>query len=478
MGVHERREFDAKRAKTEISLIGLAIADMKTLDRVQDLVDYDDFSDPLCQTTFRQAVTLYNRGRFTLRTLEEQLVREGVGAETAADFLSAAVGSIVRFDMEALAGEVRQLANKERIREALEFAEKYIGDAQYDDVEYSMLVENAFEMARKTSRNEKRAEHFAEGVDDWIRKMRDGEALAPGISTGLASLDETIGGYRGGELIVVGGRPSMGKTVIGTSAAIAAARSGLGVYFASLEMPRDQLRARVLCDLARDEHRIEYNAMMAGRLSQTDIGALTRSADVLKALPIIVDERGALTAAQISLGARRAARQFESMDTRLGMVVVDYLQLMALDSQWKGDKNNGVGANSAALKQLAKDYDCAVVLLSQLNRSVESRDDKRPMMSDLRDSGSIEQDADVVMFPFRREYYLAREVDQAKSDAKRIDLKADLDACRKRISLIIEKQRNGPRGTLEADCDIGTSSIRDRGVIRPEVSRDLLEEFA
>lgn len=476
MGVYEVKAFDEQRVAMERSLISLVADDPRSYEIAVDLVDADDFSGALERDVWRIICSLHARGRYTLRALEEQLGGM-VGADKAPALIDAMLKDCTSFGVHGVARDVREMANKARVAEVVKWTEVHIADPELSDLDLQVIIEEGLVEAIKAQSSERKAGHFADGVDDWLSDLMSDTALARGVTTGVDALDAMVGGYRPGELIVVGGRPSMGKSIVATAAATACAMTGQGVFIASLEMRREEMRARVLCDLARDRRRIEYQKIMRGEISPAEAADLRLSADALKSLSIIVDDRGGLSAAQISLSARRAARSIEAQDKTLGLVVVDYLQLMAIDGQWRGDKNNGVGANSAAMKQLAKDLNCPVMLLSQLNRSVEARDDKRPTMSDLRDSGSIEQDADVVMFPFRPEYYLARKVEEAKDENERTNLRADLGAVKGKLSLIIEKQRNGPRGVVPADVDVATASIRDEGRLHGSQS-SLLEGVA
>lgn len=464
MGAFEENAFATRRGEIERNLIGLLLDNPEGWSRAVDRVDAGDFCDPICSDLWRIMGGLHGRGRYTLRAVEEQL-GQIVKPENAPGIIETCLRNVSIFGVEDLAADIRNMANKARLTEVCQWAKTHAGDLDLSDQEMQVLLEEALVDALKVSTGERKAGAFHEGIDVWLEGLSDAKQLARGVTTGVRALDEMTGGYRPGELIVVGGRPSMGKSIVATAAAAACARTGKGAIIISLEMQREELRARVLCDIARERRQIKYRDVLSGQISNADAAELRLAADVLKTMPIQVDDRGGLSAAQISLSSRRMARQLDAQGVDVGLIVVDYLQLMSLDSQWRGDKNNGVGANSAAMKQLAKELNCPVMLLSQLNRSVELRDDKRPTMSDLRDSGSIEQDADVVIFPFRPEYYLARKVEEAKKDSDRIDLMADLSAAKGKLSLIVEKQRNGPRGIAPADIDVATASIRDSGML-------------
>ena len=440
------------------------------LDHIEGVVDERDFHDPFLKAVFVVAVSLYARRKFSVQALYQWLSDGGV--PNLDQSFKGLEGGYVFDHLSVLARDVRVLANKARLVEVVDMIEARISNVEYDDETWEAFIETEIGRAVRRGAREKGAAALSENVDEWLDAVERFEPAAGGLSTGVEALDAEIGGLRAGDLVVIGGRPSMGKTIIGTTMLRACAEAGFGGLMFSLEMPRAQLRTRLLCDLARDEHKVAYSTVMANRASATDIAYLRRAAERLKTFPIIVDDRGGLSMEQIAYGARRAERAFEGDGKELGLIVVDYLQLMALPKEWRSDKNNGVGANSSGLKRLAKELGVPIVVLSQLSRQVEQRDNKRPMLSDLRDSGSIEQDADVVIFPFREEYYLQKEAADAKKESARIELMADLGAVKNRIELAVEKQRNGPRATIMADCDAATSSIRSFGKIRPE-ERDM-----
>jgi replicative DNA helicase len=232
-------------------------------------------------------------------------------------------------------------------------------------------------------------------------------------------------GFQPGDLLVLAARPSMGKTALALNIAEhVAVQEGLPVVVFSMEMGASQLALRMVGSLGR----IDQQHLRTGALRDDEWGRLSEAVDKLGKAPVFIDESPALTPAELRARARRQARQCG----RLGLIVVDYLQLMSGSSS-SSDENRAtvLGEISRGLKSLAKELKCPVLALSQLNRSVESRNDKRPMMSDLRESGAIEQDADVIMFIYRDEYY--------DKESKKPGV----------AEVIVAKQRNGPVGTVE-----------------------------
>jgi replicative DNA helicase len=262
---------------------------------------------------------------------------------------------------------------------------------------------------------------------DRVNELHEnGAEEVTGVRTGFYDLDRMTAGLQKGDLIVLAARPSMGKTAFALNIAEhVAVAEGLPVLVFSMEMGASQLALRMVGSLGR----IDQSGLRTGNLKDHDWEKLAEAVDRLKSASIFIDETPALNAAELRARARRMARQFGGT---LGLIVVDYLQLMSGSSSG-GDENRAteIGEISRGLKALAKELQCPVIALSQLNRSVESRNDKRPMMSDLRESGAIEQDADVIMFIYRDEYY--------NKDSKEPGV----------AEIVIGKQRNGPVGTVK-----------------------------
>ncbi len=261
---------------------------------------------------------------------------------------------------------------------------------------------------------------------DRVNELHEnGAEDVTGVRTGFYDLDRMTAGLQKGDLIVLAARPSMGKTAFALNMAEhVSVQEGLPVLVFSMEMGASQLALRLVGSLGR----IDQQRLRTGKLAGDEWTRLAEAVDRLKQAQVFIDETPALTSAELRARARRMARQFGGT---LGLIVIDYLQLMSGSSSSEENRATEIGEISRGLKALAKELQCPVVALSQLNRSVESRTDKRPMMSDLRESGAIEQDADVIMFIYRDEYY--------NKDTKEPGV----------AELIIGKQRNGPVGTVK-----------------------------
>jgi replicative DNA helicase len=262
-------------------------------------------------------------------------------------------------------------------------------------------------------------------IDRVNELAENGAEDVTGVRTGFYDLDRLTAGLQPGDLIVLAARPSMGKTAFALNIAENVAVSeGIPVVVFSMEMGASQLALRMVGSLGR----IDQQHLRTGALRDDEWGRLSEAVDKLGKAPVFIDESPALNSSELRARARRQARQCG----RLGLIVVDYLQLMSGSSSSEENRATEIGEISRGLKALAKELRCPVIALSQLNRSVESRNDKRPMMSDLRESGAIEQDADVIMFIYRDDYY--------NKDASKEPGIAEI---------IIGKQRNGPVGVVK-----------------------------
>ncbi|MCW8914533.1 MAG: replicative DNA helicase [Magnetovibrio sp.] len=284
------------------------------------------------------------------------------------------------------------------------------------------------------------AVHMAEAAH-----KRDG-ALA-GVTTGLRDLDQMLGGLHNSDLLILAGRPSMGKTALVTNIAYNAAYSylksggeeGAVVGFYSLEMSSEQLAARILSEQVE----VSSSKMRKGELSNDEFTRLVVASQELHRIPLFIDDTPALTVSALRTRARRLKRQHN-----LGLIVVDYLQLISPPPGKSDGRVNEVSEITRGLKTLAKELSVPVIALSQLSRTVETRDPPRPQLSDLRESGSIEQDADVVMFIYRPEYYVERKMPDPDNLDKIAEWEERLDKVKNIGDVIIGKQRHGPIGDV------------------------------
>lgn len=303
---------------------------------------------------------------------------------------------------------------------------------------------------------------FAQAAQEAITASIEakGRRGLTGITSGLVDLDRATGGLQRRDLILLGARPSMGKTTLGTSIARHAAASGVGVGFFSLEMDNAKLAARMVSDIAHEQrNRVPYQDMIAGRLTDQQEEATAQALEAYTNLPVLLDDASGVTMSEIRAKSETMMEEAQERGAPLGLLIIDHLGKVKPSARYSGNRNNEIGEITDGCKALAREYNLAVILLSQLSRQVEQREDKRPQLSDLRDSGNIEQDADAVMFLHRPAYYLERS-EPAKMD-ERIEWQAKLDACRHKGELAIAKQRNGPCTTIDLHMDIACSAVRN-----------------
>jgi replicative DNA helicase len=283
-----------------------------------------------------------------------------------------------------------------------------------------------------------------------------------GLTTGLSDLDDKLGGAQRGDLIVLAGRPGMGKSALAAAMSRAMAEVSHPVLFFSLEMGAVNLADRLLTDIAFD-HRdpIEYDAIVKGILTVKQAEKIIEAQRHLRGLPLRIDPQGGLSASQIASRARKHANRLERQGKRLGAIIIDHLHIVASSARYAGQRVQELSETSGALKALAKELDVPVIALAQLNRAVEARDNKRPTLGDLRDSGAIEQDADVVLFAFREEYYLRTKGHDRASEDMRLERFFEV---KDQLDIIIAKNRNGPVGTIDLFCNIACNAIRNAAV--------------
>jgi replicative DNA helicase len=282
------------------------------------------------------------------------------------------------------------------------------------------------------------------------------------IATGLADFDSGLGGgLRRASLAVLGGRPSMGKSTFELAVCRRAAKAGHGVLLFSMEMKlRDCMRRMATDACWSREMPVSYAKEAAGKLNERERRTYELGAKTLTDLPIMIEDRTGLTMSEIAAQTRRVAELFARQGKRLSLVIVDHLDHMTPSNRYRGNKVQEVGEYSAGMQRLAKSEQVAVLALHQLNRNPEARDNKRAELSDLRDSGRLEQDADIVLFAYRPAYYLERlKYDDPDDERKRIEM---LDAKRHDLEINIAKQRNGPTGTIELFCEMASNAVRDK----------------
>ncbi|HPQ68748.1 MAG TPA: replicative DNA helicase [bacterium] len=420
--------------EAEMAVLGGVLLRNEALDQVRDLLDPEDFYQPAHQRLFRSMAALYDRGDpidpITLRQhLKEQNWLDEVGGKEYIDRLLDEVHTTANIEQYA-----RIVADKSTLRRLLTAtfemqAMVYEGkDDQGTDLETAQIVDQSqakvFDVARDVVQSpyESLEEIIHASLAYVDERMATGGALA-GYSTGFSDLDHKTNGVKPGELIIVAARPAMGKTSLALNIAtnIAVAEQKPVLLF-SLEMSAAQLGLRLLCAQAR----VNLGSVLKGHTTEDQYQKLAEAAALLAEAPFFIDDSGGTTTTSI----RSKARRLRAEQGDLGLVVIDYIQLLG-SSRFYDSREREISTMSRTLKMMAKELKCPVLALSQLNRQLENRPDKRPRPSDLRESGALEQDADMILFIYRDVIYNAETEEPDVAE------------------LIIGKQRSGPTGTVK-----------------------------
>lgn len=443
-----------KNIEAEAALLGAMMSVANVCETVLDLVTADDFAEPLHGRIFAALASVHATGKqpnpVTIAPLfaNDPAMTALGGPGYLAELTALPVGAI---GARQLAEQIADFAQRRRLIEGLT---SVIADA--GDVGGLSLAELLVE-AETALAGAKGGQGAVEIVSPISVANEIAESMGKpieGVTNYLIEeANEALGKLRAGNLVIVAGRPGMGKSAFATSYSLGAAINGHGVLFVSLEMSQEELTERMLADLCYNAdagHGIPFNMIRDRAVSSDrDWDRFDNARRLMAGLPFRMVATGNLTPARLAGLARQTARRFEAQGHSLDLVVVDYLQLMRAPGFKGSDRVAEVSEISRSLKLMAKDMGVPVIALSQLTRAVESRPDKRPQLSDLRESGSIEQDADAVCFLFRAEYYL----DQMKPDDKDPDF-IEWEAKKREVTNVIEiiaaKKRHGCTGVQEA----------------------------
>lgn len=281
-----------------------------------------------------------------------------------------------------------------------------------------------------------------------------------GVTWGLSDLNRLTGGIQRKDLTLVGARPSMGKTTFALSVALKCAAAGSSVGFVSLEMDADKLACRAISDALYDwRAKVPYTNIIRGTITDEELDLVAAEQARMNELPLLIDDQAGQTVTDIRTRAERLVEETQAQGNRLGVLFIDHLGLIRASTRYSGNRVNEIAEITSSLKGMARDLDIGVVLLSQLNRAVESRENKRPQLSDLRDSGAIEQDADTIAFIYRDAYYLERA--EGGTPEEQFDRADKLEACRNVMEFSVAKQRNGGLETVHLFADMAFSAVRN-----------------
>lgn len=441
--------------EAEQALLGALLHNNLVYERVTEFLRPEHFARAVHGKIYQALGTLVNRGQvadpITLRDyFEKDESLQDVGGSQYLAELANNVISIINSEDYA-----RKIYDLYLRRQLIDIGEDVVNTAHTFELETAatqqieIAEKKLFDLATSGAQ-ERGIQSFSKALTDAIKSAevaykRDSHIV--GITTGLVDVDKRLGGLHPSDLIILAGRPSMGKTALATNIAFNAAKAHLKgkegglVAFFSLEMSAEQLANRLL----GQESGVSSDKIRRGEIGQNDFPKFVEVSRELNQLPLFIDDTPALSVPAIRTRARRLQRQ-----EGLGMIVIDYLQLIGAPGGSKSTDNRvqELSEITRGLKALAKELNVPVIALSQLSRAVESRDDKRPQLSDLRESGSIEQDADVVMFVYREEYYESRKEPNPGTDKWR-EWDVRMTSLRNLAEVIIAKQRHGPIGTVK-----------------------------
>lgn len=448
--------------EAEMALLGAILTNNRAYERVSEFLLAQHFYDPTHERIFAAIMKLIEQGQIadpvTLKNFfEHDGSLEQIGGPQYLARLASSVVTLIN------AGDYgRTIYDRFLRRQLIAIAEDTAESAySYDiDVTATKQIEHTehalFELATSGE--------YGQGFQTFSKVLTEAVQIAEaayqregrttGVSTGFTELDAKLGGLHKGELIVLAARPSMGKTALATNIAFNAARAyreepdetgrakqidGAVVGFFSLEMSSEELGTRILAE----ETKISSHKIRKGEISRTEFPEIVRAAQTLSRAPFFIDDTAALSVSAMRTRARRLKRQHG-----LSLIVVDYLQLLRASGESRYESRvQEVAEITRSLKALAKELDLPVLALAQLSRAPEQREDKRPQLSDLRESGTIEQDADVVMFIFRAEYYLRRE-EPTHNTPEHEKWKEEMAKVHNIAEVIVAKQRNGPVGSV------------------------------
>ena len=442
--------------EAEQALIGSILVNNDIIDEVSTIINPSSFYDPAHTKIYEVIETLNNKGMIANPiTLKNYFEKDNMLNEVG--------GTEYLVKLTRFSGSTKQAVDYAKIihemylrRELVLISDNLSSETlNAKDQSAEKIIESTekslFDLAERGSFSQSFLK-FNQALDQTIEMatlaMKNDRGIV-GVPTGLTDLDEKLGGLHKSDLIILAGRPSMGKTALATNIAYHAAQTLISrqekssVAFFSLEMSSEQLSTRILSEQAR----IKSDDIRRGKVTEEEINRYIETSRNIYNLPLFIDETPAITIATLSNRARRIKRLFG-----VNLIVVDYIQLMRSSSNKSDNRVQEISEITQGLKALAKELSVPILALSQLSRAVEQRDDKQPQLADLRESGSIEQDADVVMFVYREAYYLERKqpklgsIEHAEWQSKMNDVNGLAD-------IILGKQRHGPTGTIKVEFE-------------------------
>ena len=451
--------------EAEQSVIGSILVSNDIFDDVSPIINYTKFYDPIHQKIFLAIENLISKGMLanpiTLKNYFENdknlIELEGHEYLVKITKFSTSLRQAIEYAKIIYDMHVR--------RELIKISEATIDNASNKNIDMpgEKIIEDSekllFDLAERGSFSKSFIKFDAalnQTIEMASRAFKSTEGIV-GVPTGLTDLDDRLGGLHNQDLVIIGGRPSMGKTALATNIAFHAAKNiqdkGLksSVAFFSLEMSSEQLSTRILSE----QSRIKSNDIRRGKISEEQFDKFIETSKNISELPLYIDETPAISIAAISNRARRIKRLFGCE-----LVVVDYIQLMRATNIRNEGRVQEISEITQGLKAIAKELNVPVLAVSQLSRAVEQRDDKKPQLSDLRESGSIEQDADVVMFVYREAYYLERK-EPRPATVEHAEWQVNMNEISNLAEIMISKQRHGPTGNIKVEFESMFTKFRD-----------------
>ena len=448
--------------EAEQSVIGSILLTNEIFDEINTIISNKNFYDPMHQKIFSAIESLIYKGMLANPITLKNYFENEKDDINVPEYLV----KITKFSTST-----RQAIEYSKIiydayvrRELIKISENTIDVAKLNDLNNTgqSIIENSekllFDLAEKGSFNSSLVK-FDEAMKLTIEMASNAyknEEGIVGVPTGLRDIDEKLGGLHQSDLVIIAGRPSMGKTALATNIAFNAANKlqqngkKSSIAFFSLEMSSEQLSTRILAE----QSRIKSNDIRRGRISEEQFDKFIETSKNISELPLFIDETPAISIAALSNRARRIKRIYG-----LDLIVIDYIQLMK-GTNFKDGRVQEISEITQGLKALAKELSVPVLALSQLSRAVEQRDDKKPQLSDLRESGSIEQDADVVMFVYREGYYLQRK-EPREATVEHAEWQAKMNEVAHLAQIIIGKQRHGPIGNVTLEFEERFTKFKD-----------------
>ncbi len=449
--------------EAEQAVIGSILVSNEIFDEIHIIVSSENFYDPMHQKIFNAIESLIFKGMLANPiTLKNYFKDEGDDLDIPEYLVK-----ITKFSTST-----RQATEYSKIiydmyvrRQLIKISEETIDTAKLNDLDINgqNIIEKSerllYDLAENGSFNSsliKFDEAMRQTIEMATAAYKNEEGIV-GVPTGLKDLDDRLGGLHRSDLIIIAGRPGMGKTALATNIAFNAAQKLLdserksSIAFFSLEMSSEQLSTRILAE----QSRIKSNDIRRGKISDDQFDKFIETSKNISELPLFIDETPAISIAALSNRARRVKR-LKGLD----MIIVDYIQLMKGSYNNKDGRVQEISEITQGLKAIAKELSIPVVALSQLSRAVEQRDDKKPQLSDLRESGSIEQDADVVMFVYRESYYL-KSKEPRPATVEHAEWQAKMNEVSHLAELIISKQRHGPTGNINLEFEEMFTKFKD-----------------